>query len=287
MELKIVTHSLYLVIWSRGFSTLLNKMLFFTVTLTIKPNHKLAWKKLQIRHFFATRKYCYYVPHQGGGGGWVRGHIAFSEDPVGVGISVCISVLIGVASCLHSSSLMNGWILAKRTQIYHWLGEKCWLDFDDLDPIFKVTWGQVVRKGWKIACLYPISWRNKWILLGHVKELLDFGDLDPIFKVTWWLRWLENGLSASYLLNEWMDFYQTCTSILLRHGKELIRFWWPWSHFQGHRRAQIVGKWLVCTLSPEWMGGFWLNLYIFIVVTWKRTDWILMTLPHFQDHTRA
>ena len=62
------------------------------------------------------------------------GHV-FSVDPVGVG------VLVGVASCLHSISLINGWILAKLTQNYHWMGEKCWLDFDDHDPIFKVTRG--------------------------------------------------------------------------------------------------------------------------------------------------
>ena len=36
-----------------------------------------------------------------------------------------------------------------------------------------------------------------------------------------------DGLSAPHLLNEWMDFYQTCTAILLRHGKERIRFWLP------------------------------------------------------------
>ena len=98
----------------------------------------------------------------------------------------------GEASCPHSVSLLNGQILAKLTQICHWEGEKC---------------------------------------------LLDFGDLDPIFKVTGGLRLLENGLSASYLLKEWIDFNQTCTSILLGHVKELIRFWWPWPHFQGDRRA--------------------------------------------------
>ena len=63
-----------------------------------------------------------------GGGG---GHMVFSADPVSV----------GVVSCLHSIALMNGWILAKLTQIYHWLGGKCCLDFDDLDPIFKVIRG--------------------------------------------------------------------------------------------------------------------------------------------------
>ena len=40
------------------------------------------------------------------------GHIVFSVGPVDV----------GVASCLHSVSLMNEWILAKLTQIYHWMG---------------------------------------------------------------------------------------------------------------------------------------------------------------------
>ena len=134
--------------------------------------------------------------------------------------------------------------------------------------------------GWKMACLHTISWMNGWIFtkLVHLycwdieKNWLDFGDLDPIFKVTGGLILLENGFSASYLQNEWMDFDQTCTAILLRQGQEKIRFWWPWPHFQSHRRAQIVGKWLVCTLSPEWMDWFLLNLYIYIVVTWKRTD---------------
>ena len=70
-------------------------------------------------------------PHYGawGGGG---GHFVFSVDPVGV----C------VATCLHSISLLNGQILAKLTQIYHLEGENCcWLDFGDLDPVFKVTGG--------------------------------------------------------------------------------------------------------------------------------------------------
>ena len=48
-------------------------------------------------------------PHHGGG------HIVFSADPVGVGV--------GIAFCPHSVSLLNGHILAKLTQIYHWEGE--------------------------------------------------------------------------------------------------------------------------------------------------------------------
>ena len=41
------------------------------------------------------------------------------------------------------------------------------------------------------------------------KNWLDFGDLDSIFKVTLGLRLLENGLSALYLIEEWMNFDQT------------------------------------------------------------------------------
>ena len=52
---------------------------------------------------------------EGGGGVGGGGHIVFSADPVGV----------GVATCLHSISLLNGQILAKLTKIYHWEGEKC------------------------------------------------------------------------------------------------------------------------------------------------------------------
>ena len=51
-----------------------------------------------------------------------------------------------------------------------------------------------------------------------------FDDLDPIFKIPGGLRLLDNGLSARYLLNEWMYFDQTCTAILLRQRQELIRF---------------------------------------------------------------
>ena len=55
------------------------------------------------------------------------------------------------------------------------------------------------------------------------KNWLDFDD-DPAFKVTGGLRLFENGLSAPYLMKEWMDFDQTCSTILLWHEQELIRF---------------------------------------------------------------
>ena len=60
-----------------------------------------------------------YFPHDMVGVWRGRVHIVFSEDPVGVGISV--SVGVGEVSFLHSMSLMNGWIMVKLTQIHHWV----------------------------------------------------------------------------------------------------------------------------------------------------------------------
>ena len=41
-------------------------------------------------------------------------------------------------ACLHPISRMNGWILTKLVHLYCCDMEKNWLDFGDLDPIFKV-----------------------------------------------------------------------------------------------------------------------------------------------------
>ena len=41
-------------------------------------------------------------------------------------------------------------------------------------------------------------------------------------------------LLNSYLLNQSMDFDQTCKETSIEHGEEIIRFRWPWPHFQGH-----------------------------------------------------
>ena len=100
--------------------------------------------------FWKSKQNFYVPPWECVGAGGGGGHIVFSADPVVVGV--------GVASCPHSVSLLNGHILAKLTQIYHWEGEKCWLDFGDLDPIFKITVGLRLLE---MACPHPISWRNE------------------------------------------------------------------------------------------------------------------------------
>ena len=43
--------------------------------------------------------------------------------------------------------------------------------------------------------------------------------------------------------------------------EELVRFWWPWLHFQGHRSSKNVKTWLVCTIPLYGIDGFESNLY--------------------------
>ena len=44
-----------------------------------------------------------------------------------------------VKICVHHISLTNGWNLTELAQIHHKNGAMKWLDFGDLDLIFKVT----------------------------------------------------------------------------------------------------------------------------------------------------
>ena len=109
--------------------------------------------------------------------------------------------------CVHSISWINRWNLTKLEQKHHWDGGKKWLDFGDLDLIFKVT---------------PALWNSNL---------------------------MEKSLCAHYLLKQCLEFYQTSTDTSLGQGKELIRFWWPWPHFQGH----YIIKWALCAMSRGYL----------------------------------
>ena len=64
-------------------------------------------------------------------------------------------------ACLHPIFCRNEQILTKLAHLQCLDMKKNWLDFGDLDTIFKVTGGlRLLENG-----LYdPISWMNKWIL---------------------------------------------------------------------------------------------------------------------------
>ena len=60
---------------------------------------------------------------------------------------------------LHPISWMNGWIFAELEHLYCCDMEKNWLDFDDLDPIFKVTGGlRLLENG-----LFAPYLQNEWV----------------------------------------------------------------------------------------------------------------------------
>ena len=75
-------------------------------------------------------------------------------------------------------------------------------------------------------------------------------------------------------LGFWNFIY--CIETPLGHGEEIIRFWWPWPHFQGHTSTLNVKFWpqkkLVCTLSLETNDGFWPNFMYCIIGIIKRID---------------
>ena len=55
-------------------------------------------------------------------------------------------------------------------------------------------------------------------------SLLNFGYLNLILKVTSALGNAPNRVSVRYLLNQWVEFDQTCIDTLLGGWEELIRF---------------------------------------------------------------
>ena len=76
---------------------------------------------------------------------------------------------------------------------------------------------------------------------------------------------LRSFFPTRYLLNQWMDFIQTCIDTWLGGGKELIRFWWPWPHFQGRQPMKTDQIRFSDAISSEQVNGFWPNLHKSIV----------------------
>ena len=89
--------------------------------------------------------------------------------------------------------------------------KKSWLDFGDLDPIFKVTQGLKIVGKWLVCTLSYEGMAGFWPNLHNYivvtwKKLIRFWWPWPIFKVTGGLRLLENDFSAPFLQNERMLF---------------------------------------------------------------------------------
>ena len=106
-----------------------------------------------------------------------EGHIDFGGDPVGgIGISMTFS-------CLHNILWTSGWILTKFSWLYNLDVTKNWLDFGDLDLIFKVTaveklkirgWGTSVFSENTVTSFSKFLWKKG-------KQILIFLDWKQVF----------------------------------------------------------------------------------------------------------
>ena len=114
------------------------------------------------------------------------------------------------------------------------------------------------------------------ILLGRKENWLDFDDLDPFWSSHEGLDcW--NRLIFCTLSPKWMDRFRPNLYIYIT--KTCKKYWFDFgdldSIFKCHTKAQIVGKWLACTLCPGEMGGFWHNLHSY------RKNYMLVTFASF------
>ena len=102
------------------------------------------------------------------------------------------------------------------------------------------------------------------------------------------LRWRPRSfLSALHLLKKWVDFDQTHIRIIGR-GREVIRFWWHWPHFQGHTGTLKFSNFDQKSLSAHYL----LNQVTdsgqtsgIVMLGWfKHLFWFWWSWPNFQSH---
>ena len=117
-------------------------------------------------------------------------------------------------------------------------------------------------------CVHSVSWINRWnltnVALIHHWERprgretwLDVGDLFLVFLYDV-LHWhfesqiLRKKLVCTLYLEQMVEFYQTDINTSLEQGKEVIRIWCLWSHFQSHYIIRLKVC-LVCTFMNHKM----------------------------------
>ena len=99
---------------------------------------------------------------------------------------------------------------------------------------------------------------------------------------------IEKCLCAHYLLNQWLEFDQTNTDTSIGRGEKVIRFCWPWPHFQDH----CIIKWALCAVSWGYRISIAYYLFSLEIITanfqrFSHFNWSLQTLKshHFPCNT--
>ena len=138
------------------------------------------------------------------------------------------------------------WPNSKATSIEH--GEEmirfCWLW-----PHFQDHTSTLNVKFWpkKLVCTLTLETNTGfWPNYSHcITGIIKISCLQhwPNFQGHHTIKTVNTSLSALHLLNRLVEFDQTCTETPLRHEKEMVRFWLPWPHFQGHNSTLNVKFW--------------------------------------------
>ena len=151
------------------------------------------------------------------------------------------------------------------------MGKK-WLDFGDLDLIFKVTpalWMSNFDHK-QLVCTLSLESNNEfrpnfiYCNVGMVKELSRFWWPWTNFQVHYTIKTVKMGIVCTLIswTNRWI-FHQTYREFHWDMGKKWLDFWWPWPYFQGHTSTLNINfdqKKLVRILSTEPNYGFWPNI---------------------------
>ena len=118
----------------------------------------------------------------------------------------------------------NEWILTKLAQTHYWEGGKKWLDFGDLELIFRVTLALWIIKFWQKRLLCTLSlepddgfWPNFIYCNIGVKDLIRFWWPWPNFQGHHTIKTVKMSLACTLSPEPNSDF----------DGKEMIRIWWP------------------------------------------------------------
>ena len=170
-------------------------------------------------------------------------------------------------SFLSALYLLNQWVvLTILTQTHYWDGDKKWLDFGELDLIFKF-WP-------KKACQHSLlnqmtdSGQTPYIvMLGWFKDLIRFWWHWPYFQghhtiCKHFKFWSQKAWMHPISWTKWWTG-QSSYIVMLGWFKDLIRFWWTWPKFsRSPHYKDLKIKWaLSALLSPEAIGGVWPNLH--------------------------
>ena len=100
-------------------------------------------------------------------------HIDFGVDPIGVGVTL---------SCQQDILWTSGCILTKFSWTYNWNMTKNWLDFCDIDLIFKVTAvKETENSGWGYISVFPAV-HHKFITIWLSKLIWQAVSVSKITK---------------------------------------------------------------------------------------------------------